>query len=377
VNGDPYQGRDYTARLAGPDDAPAVRDLLAKAPMEGWVELIFRRPEAASPEAFEAAGLSAGPEHLVLLSPNRAPRQLTGMYALTEHAIWLNGRPARATYLGLLRVASNFRGRLGPLRDGYASIPYFTKALGLPPLYYTSLAADNAKARRLLEAGLEGLPTYRPWGKMHSLAFSTALARKTGLLQPAGPENIPEMIDFYQVQAAGRDLSPRLEAENLAALLAPGPGREIISFWLLRDSGERLIGSLALWDRRCSHPIRVSAYRKPLDRLRPLYNLGNIIRRKPTLPEPGQDLPSVFIAFMAFAPAAQNLIQASLREALARIKDMGARVGLLGLADNNPVLEQISSLPHQAYQSIIENVTWEGPDFIYSGGSPQPEIALL
>ena len=73
---------------------------------------------------------------------------------------FVNGEPRRLGYLTQLRVDRAIRGRPRLLAAGYALLAGL-RAPGEEPFDITSIVADNRVARRLLNAGLPGLPRYR------------------------------------------------------------------------------------------------------------------------------------------------------------------------------------------------------------------------
>ncbi len=364
-----YEGREYRCVPVNAQDAALIDALLRESPMQGWVRLRFslgERPDAVSQP-------SADTRHIILIQEKRSPGRIAGLYALQAFPVYLDGRACRAVYLSFLRIRPEFRRRIAVLRDGYAAIPHFAAALGFPDDYFTSIAADNLPARRLLEADLRQLPRYTLQGEMRTLAFSTSLGKDYGLLQPATETDREELAAFYSRHAGFCQYAPVLDQECLY-----GGGLGFPEFFFLRQNGV-LAACLALWDRRDAHGITVDGYRAPLNWLRPAYNLYARCRGLPVLPKPGDDLHSIFISFAAFAPEALPLAGRCLREALyiARSRDH-ASTALMGVSPANPLCGLLEALPHHVYETRIHSVDWrkDDPALRYSG-LVQPEIALL
>ena len=148
----PAADRELSTRFAvatEADDA-AIRRLLRDNPMRGAVSVTFER----EPDYFRGANIAGGEDQTIVAFDDG---RLVCMGRCTRRECWVNGAARRAGYLGELRLDASARGRFGILRDGYR---FFHESQRDAPasLYFTSIAADNARARRLLETGARGLP---------------------------------------------------------------------------------------------------------------------------------------------------------------------------------------------------------------------------
>jgi hypothetical protein len=360
---------DY--RLATPADDADLRRLLREQAMPGWVSLTMTR----EPDYFAAAARPPGQEWSVIARDDAtAGHTAVGMYHCRAHAVHWNGAPRTLGYLGGLRVTPAYRHRLRVLRDGYASIT----RLHAPPaggFWFTSIAADNHAARRLLEAGLRGMPRYTPLDAYATLAISRRNARRHGLWQalpanadPPRAENTAQwqaLCDFYNQHAARCQLAPVLTPEWARASGARFHG--------LRQGGA-LQACMALWDQRAYQQVRALAYRQPLHALRPLYNLYARCRRRVGLPAPGAALAQTFLAFFAASPRLDISARALVEDALAHC---ATPVLTLGLHAAHPWLEPLrQALRATAYQSWIYSVSFDDPPAA-DGRPAQPEAALL
>ncbi|HET9552787.1 MAG TPA: hypothetical protein VFP50_07455, partial [Anaeromyxobacteraceae bacterium] len=147
---------------ARPGDEPALRRLLRESPFAGAVSLSLER----EPD-FQLAAAVEGDRHDVVVA--RAPDgRVEGLASRSVRTAWVNGRPARLGYLGQLRAGAGGRGRVRLLRHGFRLLDAARRPDELP-FDLTSIVSDNLPARRLLEAGLPGFPTYRPLGELVTL----------------------------------------------------------------------------------------------------------------------------------------------------------------------------------------------------------------
>ncbi len=152
-------------RLAEPEDEADLRELLRAQPLPGWVSLAFTR----EPNYFAGAALE-GERHAVILARDRDTGCLAGMFSRGVRRVYLNGESRWLPYLGQLRVASAHRGGYHRLRQGFELARQWLRAPDELPFELTSILADNRAARRLLTAGLPGMPRYAPLGELVTLA---------------------------------------------------------------------------------------------------------------------------------------------------------------------------------------------------------------
>lgn len=329
-------------------DDEDLRRLLREEAMEGWIRLALER----EPRFFAGAPpLDPGTAFLAR-DGEGIP---VGLCTLRHREVFLRGEAVRLPYLGGLRVRPGFRHRAHLLREGFDAVRSHMNS----PFAFTSLASDNPRARRLLEAGLPGFPCYTPVGEMGTFALRTG-GRVKGLLRPLRPGEGRAFAELFNRRAAACDFSPVLEGT---------PPGEI---WVREEGGELLAG-LSLWDQRAVKQTRVLGYRAPLRPLRPLLGAVASVLGVPSLPAPGQVLPAGYLAFAA------GLDLDLVREALALAAQRGLDVLLLGLPAGSPLAASMTPLDRAlAYRTCIETVHWPGDPAPRLDGRPvHPEIALL
>ena len=364
-------GPALVCAVATTADGGDLRAILRDNAMDAWIRLAFER----EPDWFAGSRLM-GESHAVIARRGRPPHEAVGMYTHVWLPVHLNGRHASAGYLGGLRVNRAHRHRIRVLRDGYASIPRLFPGAGA--CRFTSIARDNAPARRLLEAGLHGLPRYQPVGELVTLALPANRRgrRLPPQLEAARPDDIPALAETFNEAAAAWQFAPRLAQDWLEGLDGRN-GLALEDFLLLKKEG-RILASLALWDQRAFKQTRVGGYRFPLGLARPFWNLWAALSGRIALPKPGRCLEEIYLAF-AHLPQDAATARAVVAEALQRVGARGGRVGLLGLSATHPLLPVLRrEFPTQAYCTVIETVHWpDDPAPCLDGRPPQPEAALL
>lgn len=345
-------------QLAGPADDGAVRRLLAAQGMPAWVELTLEREPS-----FFAEATDRDAEYAVLARAAGEAEPI-GMYTCATHPVYRNGHAARVGYLGGLRVVPRWRRRARLLRDGYASIGRLIPGQSAAGFWYTSVAEDNDGARRLLERGLPGLPTYRCVGALATLAIATAQAREACTLRRAQHTDVDELLAFHRNRAIGHNFSAVLDAERIERI---GIGN-----FLLHGAPGRLRGCVALWDRRTSRQIVAHRYRGPLRHLRLAYNALARPLRRVRLPPPGAALECHFLAFAASAGDARDLAHL-LRAALAYGP---SPVALVGVPADGPLHRALARIASFTYRTRIYTVSFGAPPEV-DDRPVHPEVALL
>jgi hypothetical protein len=257
------------------------------------------------------------------------------------------------------------RHRIRYLREGYASVRALAPASGTLPWWFTVVAAENLAARRLLEAGLPGLPDYHALGELVTLGLPTARGARHELWRAAGEQDLARLLAFHDAHAAGFQCSPVLDAATV---------RDIgLSRFLLHERGGTLLGVAALWDQRAFKQIVARRYRRPIGALVPAWNAFAKLSRRVPLPREGHALEQTFIAFLALAdevlPQGRTLVQ----ELLSRC---ATPVASLGLHAAHPLLAALESLAPMRYPARVYAVSFEGPPLV-DARPAQPEVALL
>ena len=366
---DRYQAGNVVFRRAAWQDDAALRAMLRENAMDSWVALTLER----EPSYFAGESLM-GESMAVIAHTADAPEQTVGMYHCACLPVHIDGKPARAGYLGGLRVNRSFRHQLRIVKNGFASIRHLGPDCGM---FFTSVASQNAVARRLLDARLKGMPSYRPAGDIETLAISVRHGRSSDVLQQAVPADIPALVEFTNRQFAAYQFSPAL-TESWLRELTGGNGLRLSDFWLLKN-GPKVCGCLAVWDQRAFKQTVARGYRFPLGLLRGTYNLWAGAAGRVQLPALGKQLEHAFLAFVAFDTSAEEIVLDAVREGLDRVRERNAKVGILGLSVCNPLLARLKrAVPASVYRTSIETVALPGQHLPQlDGRAPQPEVAIL
>jgi hypothetical protein len=356
-------GVNRAVRFAGAtetDDA-AIRRLLRETPMHGAVTVGFER----EPNYFRGANLAGGTDQTIVAFQGD---KLVCMGRCTERLCWVNGRETRVGYLAELRLSKTARGRFGILREGYE---YFRALQADEPaaVYFTSIAADNDRARRLLERGVRGLPKYEFLSELETVLIAV----------PSRPR--PSSVTL---ENASRDLLPAivrfLNEISLRHQLAPVWSEDILLDRLfVARYGGRIEAVVGLWDQRAFRQTVVRGYSPALNALRPVVNLVGRMFGTARLPRPGSVLPHAILSPLAVAdPSDLPEVIAATSRAAAELEIEFLTIGLPANDGRLNLLRHRFST--RTWRSRLYRVFW--PDSprvdLESAGAPfLPEVALL
>jgi hypothetical protein len=342
---------------ATPGDDAELRALLRDHSMASWVTMAVEREPA-----FFSGMDRFGRDHAVIA---RDASRAVGMYVRSEHPVHLNGQPARIGYLGGLRIDAGYRRRVRALRDGFAAAFAADEAAAIG-FYYTCIASENRAARRLLEAQLDGLPSYVEAGEVVALAMPRVRGKRLGHWQPMRQDECDAVCALHNTVAASRQFSPVLDPKTLAATGA--------DFFVCRDGSGQPVACMALWNQNAYKQVVARAYRQPLAALRPLYNLVAAARRRVTLPRPGNAVDQTYLAFLAADAKRAPRLPELVADALSLCS---TAVLTLGISSRDPGLQELATRFRPAsYAMTVYTVAYgEPPDL--DGRPVQPEVAVL
>ncbi len=358
---------------ARPSDDAGVRELLRRRAMSGMIRLTLER----EPCAWLAADVE-GRRHYTVLAREPATGRVMGMGSRAVRRVWVNGERAKVGYLAQLRLAPEIPAGRHLLAAGYDACNRHRR--GDEMAYdLTSVVADNAPARRLLERGLPGLPGYhrlcrlitltmptvrRPWiGKRRDLGHprrSPPGSGEPGPVQRGSDTILPAIMRCLDRGMRRYQFAPAWSADDLRSA-SRTRGLEAGDFLVVSTGDDRVSGCLAIWDQRSFKQVVVRDYGPPLRRSRLLVNLLLRAAGRPRLPPPGSTLELAYLSHLAIdddrADIAVELIRGARHEAGRR----GLDYLVLSLAEANPLLPAVRRhFPARELESILYLVHPDG-----------------
>lgn len=369
-----YRNKDALYRLATSRDDATLKHLLHDNPMQSWVNISTER----EPSYFVGASLM-GEAYALIAHDTIVDENIIGMYSCSYLPVHIDGKPEMIGYFGGLRVVPEFRHKIHYIKHGFEAIKKIVPSRATVPFYFTSIASENATARRLLEANMSGMPCYSPVGEMTTIIFSVNQGKNEGKLIQASSKDISDIVYYYNMRVSSYQLSPCLSEEWLQNTVGH-PGLDISDFWLLRDKNGKIACCFALWDQRAFKQSIIKGYKAPLNYLRILYNWYARMTKRVELPKAGKALEHLYIAFFAYDADDTDLTVNVLKEAAYLACAKGATSCVMGISSQHVLLPILKyTLKPEIYRTQIEVVTLNGDDQ-YTNASEriiQPEVALL
>ena len=357
------------------DDAD-IRRLLRENPMAGRISLTIER----EPNYFADADVE-GETKQTIVARNAGRAVCVGQCTIRQS--FVNGTARRVGYLGGLRLDARFAGRFDIVRRGY-ELFHELQMEKAADFYFTSIAADNQRARRFFEANIRGLPTYEYVGEFVTMVISTAARPPRSLREgeagcrPSDFSRIPEWISFLNSCNAQFQFSPCWDAAEISELGKLGLR---IQDFRIRRKGDEITASGALWDQRSFKQTVVRGYAAPLAWARALLNAAAPIHGQPRLPRAGSALAAVFASHMAMRENHESALIDLINQLRLTANSRGISMLVVGFASNDPRLAAVRrSFRRREYQSRLYVVRW--PNI---GGCARdldkrilgPEVALL
>ena len=325
--------------------------------MAGEISVSLER----EPDVF-LAGSIEGHRHDTIVARDAASGRVAGMASRSVYDGFLNGVPRSIGYLGQLRVGREFRGRAGLLTRGYAAMRAH-RAPGDLPFDLTTIVADNVRARRVLEAGLDGVPAYRPLEALTTLIVplwrrQRMRASSEIRVERGSPERIDEIVRCLDRNRRRFQFTPRWTASELRS---PERSRDLLpGDFLIVTRGGVIAGCLAIWDQSRFKQIVVRGYAPSMRRWRPWTELSARLIGTPRLPSVGEPLSHAYVSHLAVDDDDEEIFGVLLAHACNLALERGSACLIVGLAARHPFLRLVTRT-HRAwtYSSILYAACWE------------------
>jgi hypothetical protein len=371
----PRRVGEVVVEPALPEDEPEIRRLLRDNPMDGEIRVSLER----EPDAFLAARVEGEPHHTIV-ARDLDSGAVVGMGSRSVWNAFVNGEPRRLGYLSQLRVDRAHRGKKRLLAAGYDLLRGM-RSPGETPFDVTSIIADNAAARRLLGAGLPGLPTYREIGPFSTLILPSGRSRRASgsvRIERGTRERMPGIAACIERNRRRYQLAPFFPLEDL---LSPERSRGLApEDFFLAIAGGRVAGCLALWDQSSFKQVVVRGYGPRLARWRPWINRLSPLLGTPRLPDPGQVLPHAWLTHIAVDGDDLRTFEALAEAAHVEARTRGYAYVVIGLAAAHPWVPWLRRrFRPREYRSVLYAVCWENGQETEAldGRLPHVEAALL
>jgi len=270
-------------RLASQEDDAALRKLVSEVPMEGEVGLTFQR----DPSFFQAESIGNRWLEVMLLEENGIA---LGSGTRAGRRFLFEGKEVELGYVGMLRLAQAVRNSISLVR-GYRFLSWLHEhSKHQVPYYLTTILSENHTARKLLESGRAGIPSYLPVTEYAT--YVVGRVPKRWRFPSAEVQVSSDVSDLETVLALSREwsksfsLAPVYSMEDLSWL-------DTVRWEVLRVSHGDASASAILCDMTDLRQTIINGY--PLS-MRILPHINGIMGRLgyPHVPHVGEKLKTVY-----------------------------------------------------------------------------------
>jgi len=377
---------EFEVRLATRADEPDIRALVGSVAMPGDVAIRFER----EPDYFLGATIMGDPCDVVV-GRRRDDGVLVGLACRAEQNAYVADEPTRVGYIGQIRIAEGARGR-GLVGRGARLLRERTPPgmLGFGVVARENRRATGALVGARLPAGLRaarvaGLTTCaivlrgraarRAPGPAHG-GVASRPAHGGVDVRSADATTLTDALAFWHANGPRRQFFPVTTEASFAdgATLRGLRPEDVFLAWC----GDRIVGTMALWEQSAYKQDVVHAYGPVLRRLRPAYDLAaRLLGARPLTP-PGEPIALAFAARVCVADDDPGVMRALLRAVAADAHVRGLAFLMVGLADDDPLLSVVRRHPHITYRSDLYALSWtDDPLARLDGRVPYVEIATL
>lgn len=325
--------------LAAESDDEDIRALLRGVPMQGALQIGFGR----EPSYFACRAPAGNEEHTLVV---RRDGCLLCVGSWSEREVWLQGKRRTIGYLHGLRMAPGTAGSMHVLREGYASLAreiVGSQAIG----WFTSVAADNARARRVLESRASGLPRYQRIAEY--LTRVVPVPSRGPVTSGSGMESRGEISSFLNRESARHDLALTWGEDRWRALARSGFTPEDVM--VVRREG-RIVAAAGVWDQTAWKQVVIHQYPRWVRWLRPVMGLGAACLGWPALPPACGTVPLASVFPFAVSEGCEDVLPELWRglTGIARMRGIGWLA--LGLDASDPLWQHMRRIG-VSYRTIL------------------------
>lgn len=353
---------------AGPAQEHEVRAILREVALGGEWSIALAR----EPDGFGGPHLP-GERQDMIIAREPANGAAVGLCERVVRPSFVGGRVVDLPYLGALRIVPSHRHRIAILRGGFEALREHCEQPGDFPAALTSITTDNGPARRVLTAGLRGLPHYAPLCDFSTFALRPRRSTPDPAIAPAGEADFAPLATFLAEQLVRRDCAPVWTAEALRTV----PGLRVL---VLRE-GAAITGCIALWDQRSHRQALLIDCPRWLRQWHAPANLAFRIARLPAVPEVGRAIDQVFLSIAATLGDCPHRFIRLVRTGLSEARRLGVGAVMAGVPSAHPWRAALrSAMRAIEYRTSLFAAAWPGNEDFIRQINPErvfPEIGLL
>lgn len=361
-------------RLAGEAEDGALRAVLRQAPMPGSVSLAFSREPS-----FFIAEQAGSVRHQTLICQDQESGKITGIGGRSVRKLYIDGAQKTVGYLSSLRLLTEVRSSMTLVR-GYK----FFRSLhgdGEVPYYFTTILDENRYAQQILESGRAGMPTYVPVGMLvtYLIPIRKKVSRKLRHeVLSCNADALPQAHECLSEWNSRHQFAPAYTLDDISGDTGLLPNFSLKDLYVCKERGE-VVGTLGVWDQQSFKQTIVTDYSAKIKAVRPFYNGIARLRGRPTLPNVGESIRSVYASFVSAKDDNTEVFESLINKACTEWSGCGHDYLLVGLSEENKLAAFARRLASRELKSRIYLVHWpeEKVALPKNGGLVHLEVATL
>lgn len=290
-------------------------------------------------------------------------RSLRGFGMIGYHPAFVNGRAETVFHLKDYYVLPDARGK----GFGYRLTPFlFSAPHDGARLGYAVLMSGNKASHRYVGRRNPAFP-HIPHSQIVAqfdarVVFLTWPVRAASgySIRPAGPEDIPAIVELLNREHQERLFGNVYQAEAFLAYLRSRPGLGLTDYRLAFDRNGRLAGVCAAWDCSAVKQTRVLRYGRRFFAARCAHRILATLLRVSPLPAVGECFKEITVADYAVVDRKPEIMNALLRAVYIEYKNRGYQNLIWGSSAGDPLLSAASGFFQQRVLSDVVLIATNG-----------------
>ena len=337
----------FIAKLATNEDDKLLRDCLRNSEIEGSISVAFE----TAPSFFDAVSIQGDESQIITV---KSKEEIAGFGVRSIKPMYFNGQPINLGYLSGLRGNQKFRNHVF-LARGFKLLAELDQDNKVP-FYITTIIEDNIKAKKILESGRAGLPTYSPIDILSTFLIKPRKRKKKHNVIKGNQISLEEIVTFLNQEGSKKQFTPYYYESDFSSARLRGLRHE--DFYVAIDNSE-IIGVVAKWDQKSFKQTRVTGYSKSIRIARRLTNSLARFTNIPYLPNPGKLLNYFYAAFPTTKNNNPEILDSLLSEISSDANNTNYNYFSIGLTQSDPLTKTAKSLSSREYRAKVYAVTFD------------------
>tara|TARA_Y100000310_G_scaffold343242_1_gene449950 strand:- start:2489 stop:3583 length:1095 start_codon:yes stop_codon:yes gene_type:complete len=361
----------FRIELGTSKDDPDIRRILRENPMGGKISLALER----EPNFFNSLSVE-GRENQVVLSREIETEKVVGFGVRSIKPYFVNGEVIDLGYLGGLRLDKKYRNSTLVPR-GYKFFRELDKDSKVP-FYLTTIVEDNETVMKILESGKAGLPTYNPFGMLHTFVIKPGriLEQKHEIIN-GSQVSLENLLEFMNCEGKKKQFYPFYQTSDFGSERLRGLKQE--DFYVAIED-RRIVGTLAKWDQGQFKQTRVVSYDWKTKLAQPFINFTSQFTNIPNLPRAGSLLHYFYAAFPTTKNNDPEILHSLLNAVSSDPQNQKYDYFMIGLSDTDGLKEAVIPFKPRDYHSIMYTVSFDkssSESDLLNGRVPYLELGSL